>query len=65
MDTRYSRLKELRVHNSMTQKDFGKILGIKTNMYQKYEYGLMELPVKHAKTLGKYFNFDWWMLYED
>lgn len=65
METRYSMLKDLREKNNVTQKQVGEILGIRANMYQKYEYGLIELPVKHAKRLGDYFKFDWWSLYED
>ena len=64
MDTRYSMLKDLRKKYKVTQKFMGELLGIRTNMYQRYEYGMIELPVKHAKRLGRYFQFDWWELYE-
>ena len=65
MDTIYSMLRDLRVKNNLTQREVGNILGIRTNMYQKYEYGKLELPIKHAKKLGKLYVIDWWTLYDD
>lgn len=65
MDTICSGLRELRNKNKKTQKEMGEILGTSANMYQKYEYRQVELPVRHAKKLGEYFKFDWWLLYED
>lgn len=64
MDTIYCRLREFRIKNKMTQKEIGKLLGTSGNMYQKYEYGQVELPVRHAKKLGKLYKVDWWKLYE-
>lgn len=63
--TTYSILRELRLKNNLTQRDVGNVLGIRTNMYQKYEYGKLELPIKHAMKLGKLYAIDWWTLYED
>lgn len=60
-----SGLRELRTKNKKTQKEMGEILGTSANMYQRYEYEMLELPVRHAKKLGEYFKFDWWLLYED
>lgn len=65
MNTICSGLRKLRKMNGKTQKEMGEILGTSANMYQKYEYRQVELPVRHAKKLGEYFNFDWWLLYED
>lgn len=65
MNATCSRLKDLRIQNNKTQKEMGEILGTSANMYQKYEYGQVELPVRHAKKLGEYFKFDWWTLYEE
>lgn len=65
METRSSKLRKLRIDFKKSQREFGDILGIHPNMYQKYEYGNIELPVKHAKKLGEVFGFDWWVLYED
>lgn len=64
MNATCSRLKDLRIKNKKTQKEIGEILGTSANMYQKYEYGQVELPVRHAKKLGYYFKFNWWELYE-
>lgn len=63
MNTTCSRLKEFRLKNGYTQKEIGEKLGTSTNMYQKYEYGHVELPVRHAKKLGKLYKMDWWRLY--
>lgn len=65
MNTLCSRLKELRKEKNKTQKEIGEILGTSTNMYQRYEYGQVELPVRHAKKLGEYFKFNWREIYED
>lgn len=65
MYTICSGLRGLRTKNKKTQKEMGEILGTSANMYQKYEYRQVELPVRHAKKLGEYFKFDWWLLYED
>lgn len=65
MNTICSGLRKLRKMNGKTQKEMGEILGTSANMYQKYEYRQVELPVRHAKKLGDYFKFDWWLLYED
>lgn len=65
METRYSMLKGLRKKYKVTQKFIAEILEIRTNVYQGYEYGNRELPIKHAKRLGRFFQFDWWLLYED
>lgn len=65
MNTICSGLRELRIKNKKTQKEMGVILGTSANMYQKYEYGHVELPVRHAKKLGKLYKIDWWELYEE
>lgn len=65
METRYSRLKDLRNKYKLTQRFIAELLEIRTNVYQGYEYGNRELPVKYAKRLGRFFQFDWWELYED
>lgn len=64
MNTRYSTLRDFRLENKYTQKEIGQVLGTSTNMYQKYEYGHVELPVKHAKKLGNLYKVDWWRLYD-
>ena len=65
MNTICSGLRKLRTKNKKTQREMGEILGTSANMYQKYEYRQVELPVRHAKKLGEYFKFDWWLLYEE
>lgn len=65
MNTIYSNLKEFRLKNGYTQREIGEELGTSTNMYQKYEYKKVELPVRHAKKLGELYKIDWWILYEE
>ena len=65
MDTICSILREFRLKNGYSQREIGEVIGTSTNMYQKYEYGQVELPVRHAKKLGKLYKIDWWILYED
>lgn len=65
MKTTSSRLRNLRLKNKKTQKEIGEILGTSANMYQKYEYGQVELPVRHAKRLGEYFDIKWREIYEE
>lgn len=60
-----SRLKEFRNKNYKTQVEFAEIIGVHVNTYQLYETNKLDLPVKYAKKLGKYFGVDWWLLYED
>lgn len=59
-----SGLRKFRVENGKTQREMAEVLGIRINSYQRYEYEMLELPVRHAKKLGEYFKFDWWLLYE-
>ena len=49
----------------MSQKEMGEIIGVNDRAVGNYERGVRSLPVDKAKKLGKYFNFDWWKLYED
>lgn len=58
------KLKELRIENKLSQKDMGKIIGVNGRAIGNYERGIRVLSVDKAKKLGKYFNFNWWELYE-
>lgn len=65
MDTTYSRLRELRKENNLSQMEMAKIMDCHVNSIYLYESGQVEMPVSKAKKLAKYLKIDWWMLYED
>ena len=49
-------LKELRKRHKMSQKALSEYLGIHYTLYQRYEYGKTELPIKHALKLKQLYN---------
>lgn len=59
------KLKSLRIERNMTQKELGSEVGVDARTISSYETGARELPVKVAKKIGKIFEIDWWILYED
>lgn len=59
------KLKFLRNERNMTQKELGSEVGVDARTISSYETGARELPVKIAKRIGKIFEIDWWILYED
>ena len=52
----YQRLKSLREDNDLTQKELAGILETSQSYYGQYERGNRELPIRHLKTLCKYYN---------
>ena len=50
------RLKDLREDKDMKQEDVANILGISRQYYSRYEQGQVELPIRHYKTLAKFYN---------
>ncbi len=50
------RLKELREHNNLTQRDIANLLKITYQQYQKYEYNKQEIMLKYLIELAKYYN---------
>lgn len=50
------RLKDLREHNNLTQKDIANILGIKQQQYFKYEKEINEISLKYLVELAKIYN---------
>lgn len=50
------RLKELREHNNLSQKEIADILKIKYQQYQKYEYAINEIGIKYLIKLAEYYN---------
>lgn len=55
-------LKEERAKRMLAEAE---VLEIRRNMHQRYEYGKLELPVRHAKRLGAFYGIDWWKFYEE
>lgn len=64
-DTTYSGIRKFRRSKSMTQLEMAKIMECHINSYYLYESGKVEMPVSKAKKVAKYFDINWWTLYED
>jgi len=56
MPTFGQRLKELRLQNSLTQKNMADYLKITVTAYQNYEYDKREMGITSLTTLADYFN---------
>lgn len=50
------RLKELREHNNLSQRDIANVLKITYQQYQKYEYNKQEIMLKYLIQLAEYYN---------
>lgn len=50
------RIKELREHNNLTQRDMEKILNIPYQQYQRYEKDINKIALKYLIELAKYYN---------
>lgn len=59
------KIKKIREKYGLSQKELGEVIGVNDRAVGNYERGIRNLSVDKAKKLGKYFNFDWWRLYED
>ncbi len=49
-------LRGLREDNDLTQTQIAQILGTSQTMYARYERGANEMPLRHLKTLCKFYN---------
>lgn len=49
-------LRELREDNDLTQAQVAKVLGIKQQVYSRYELGIRELPISLLIKLCKFYN---------
>ena len=49
-------LKELRQKHGLKQSDVSKILGCANYTYQRYEYGLLLMPIDKLIILADYYN---------
>ncbi len=50
------RIRELREDNDKTQKEIADVLGIKQNVYSRYELGKNELPLRHLVVLCEFYG---------
>ena len=49
-------LKELREDNDLSQKEVASHLGIKQQVYSRYETGIRNLPIEHLIKLAKFYK---------
>jgi len=52
----FQRLKDLREDNDLTQESVGAILGIRQEVYSRYERGFQTIPLVHLIKLADYYN---------
>lgn len=50
------RLKNLREHNNLSQKDIADVLNIKHQQYQRYEKEINQISLKYLIKLAEYYN---------
>ncbi len=55
------RMRDLREAKKLTQKQISEVLGIRQQVYSKYELGVRSLPLEHLVKLCKYYDIsaDW------
>ncbi len=55
------RIRDLREERKMTQQQVSEVLGIRQQVYSKYELGVRSLPLEHLIKLCKYYgaSADW------
>ncbi len=52
----YQRMRELREDKDLMQKQVAAVLGIRCNVYQRYEYGERLLPIDKLSLLADFYN---------
>lgn len=52
----YTRIKELRLANSLTQKQVAEVLEMKQEQYQRYESGKREIPLHLLIKLADFYG---------
>lgn len=50
------RIRELREDNDLTQEETASKLGIRYNVYQRYELGTSKMPIHHLIKLAQIYN---------
>lgn len=52
----FTRIRDLREDNDLTQKEIGKILNVAQRTYSSYENGVTNIPVQCVIKLAKFYN---------
>lgn len=52
----FPRLKDLREDRDLTQENIAQLLGIRQNVYSRYERGAQNIPLEHLLFLADYYN---------
>ena len=56
MAMEYSRIRDIREYNNLTQKDIAKIINVAQRTYSGYENGTRNIPVQAIIKLAFYYN---------
>ncbi|MBP3238907.1 MAG: helix-turn-helix transcriptional regulator [Lachnospiraceae bacterium] len=51
-----TRIRDLREDSDLTQEYIASVLGIRQNVYARYEVGAHDLPVRHLIALSLFYN---------
>lgn len=49
-------MRELREDHDLWQEDIARLLGTTQQVYSRYEKGINELPLRHLKTLCRFYH---------
>ena len=49
-------MRELREDHDLRQEDIARLLGTAQQVYSRYEKGINELPLRHLKTLCRFYH---------
>ncbi len=52
----YQRLRDLREDHDKTQQQIAEVLGIRRQMYRRYETGEIDMPIRHLAALADYYH---------
>ena len=52
----YKRIREIRIKNKATQKEFAELLGTTQQSYLKYEKGIHEMPIRRIVAICEHYN---------
>ena len=52
----YQRLRDIREDRDLKQSDIASVLEIHRQAYARYESGQVEMPIRHYKTLARYYQ---------
>ncbi|MEM1484981.1 helix-turn-helix transcriptional regulator [Oscillospiraceae bacterium PP1C4] len=52
----HQRLRDLREDHEKTQEQIANHLGIRRQMYRRYETGEIDIPIRHLKVLADYYQ---------